>query len=322
MRSNDVRSYTAAGTLPWKLLQLKEQAITPDKRIIPIHIQLIPTNKCNGTCPWCSCSEVDRSVEIPFSEIAKIAEFFAARGTRAVTITGGGEPTLHPNFYDILSVFKANSISVGLVSNGIKWGKGEIKNSGLISGTVDWIRVSTMDTTRNGDQPKWLENIASQLDTYLGVSFTVSKNVNTELAKRICEVANRNKAVTHIRFVEDILDPNDALMELIENSCKMLTDKGIYQYRSKFTVGTNPCLISRLKPIIDATGQIFACCGVQYANANFGLRKMPKEMSMGHWSNYDDMKPFDGSVCQKCYYNDYNTVLSGLTQPLRHINHV
>jgi hypothetical protein len=63
-------------------------------------------------------------------------------------------------------------------------------------------------------------------------------------------------------------------------------------------------------------------CGVQYANANFGLRKMPKEMSMGHWSNYDDMKPFDGSVCQKCYYNDYNTVLSGLTQPLRHINHV
>jgi organic radical activating enzyme len=308
--------------LPWKLLQLKNDAIAPDHRIVPIHLQLIPTNHCNGSCPWCSCRDVDRGIELSIGEIQNIITFFAVRGTRAVTITGGGEPTLHPHLYEMLLRFKSGGISIGLVTNGIAWGKGAIRKADFIAGAVDWIRVSTMDTTKNGDQPMWLDNIAAQLDTFLGVSFTVADNVSVELAKRICDVANHRNLITHIRFVENILDPNDELMKQVEAACSPITEKGIYQYRSTFTRGVNPCLISLLKPVVDATGHIFPCCGVQYANESFGLRQMPEQFDMGPWQIYDQMLPFDGRVCQKCYYNDYNTVLGGLIQPLQHIYHV
>lgn len=322
MKAQNARSFTAAGTLPWKLLQIKEQCIGPDRRIAPVHIQLLPTNKCNGTCPWCSCAERDKSLELPIHEIYDLVKFFKERGAKAVTITGGGEPTLHPDFYNIISAFNDADYSIGLVTNGIKWGKDSIGQVGFLSGAIDWVRISTMDTTQLLAQPDWLANIASQLKTCLGVSFTVSEAVNVKLAQHICSVAARFDNITHIRFVDDILDPHSELMDDIEAHCAGLTDKGIYQRRSTFTKGAKPCLISRMKPLIGANGQIYPCCGVQYANEAIGLRRMPDEFAMGHWSEYDSMEPFDGSVCTKCYYSDYNKVLDGLTRPLQHIYHV
>jgi MoaA/NifB/PqqE/SkfB family radical SAM enzyme len=317
------RSFTAAGSMPWKLLQIKEQCLTPDRRIIPIHIQLVPTNRCNGTCPWCSCSEVDRSLELSMGEIRELIEFFAARGTRAVTITGGGEPTLHPNFLEIIAEFKKYGISIGLVSNGIKWGKSEkIEGAEFLSGTLEWLRVSTMDTTINGAQPDWLDNIARQLRTHFGVSFTCGEGVNVELATRIAGVVQRHSNATHIRFVQDILNPNDDRLREIEAATKTLTSKGIYQYRSEFTRGAEECHIALLKPMINADGHIYPCCGVQYANDELGLRTMPKAYDMGSWRDYDTLSAFNGSVCKKCYYEQYNTTLAGLLQRLQSVYHV
>jgi len=324
MKSQEIRGYTAAGAWPWKLLKLKEQCVGPDGRIVPMHIQLIPTNKCNGNCPWCSCSERDKSQELGVDEIREIAEFFARRGTKAVTITGGGEPTLHPSFLGVLEAFKEQQISIGMVTNGMKWGKHEIDGHEYISGAVDWIRVSTMNTAEDKDQPSWLKTIAYTLRTNIGVSFTVASGEQTSgrLAARISRVAQECDRITHIRFVQDILDPDDTAMHRIEAICRPITSKGIYQYRSSFTEGARVCRISRLKPMISADGRIYPCCGVQYANEKIGLRKMPFEFSMGHWRDYDHMKPFGGSLCQKCYYGDYNEALDGLVQPIQHIYHV
>jgi MoaA/NifB/PqqE/SkfB family radical SAM enzyme len=260
---------------------------------------------------------------MPIDEILELVEFFAMRGTKAVTITGGGEPTLHPNFLEMIATFKKFGISIGLVSNGILWGKSEkIEGAEFLSGAIEWIRVSTMNTTTNGDQPLWLGNIASQLQTHFGVSFTVAKNVNIELAKRIAQIVQQHPNITHVRFVEDILDPNDDLLGQVEEATRLVTDKGIYQYRSEYTQGTTRCLIALLKPMIDVTGQIYPCCGVQYASEIAGLRRMPETFQMGHWREYDSMRYFDGSLCKKCYYDKYNMVLAGLTQTLKSIYHV
>lgn len=322
MKAQDAKSFTAAGAMPWKLLQLKEQCITPDRRIIPVHIQLIPTNKCNGTCPWCSCSEVDRSQEMPIKEILQLVQFFKERGTKAVTITGGGEPTMHPDFYSIISAFNDANISIGLVTNGIKWGRSSIGQVGFLSGAIDWVRVSTMDTTKLRAQPDWLDNIASQLATNIGVSFTVAENVNVELAREICGVAAKFANITHVRFVDDILNPDAGLMDELEAACCGLTDKAIYQRRATFTEGAEKCRIALLKPLIAADGSVYPCCGVQYANPDIGLRSLPRQFSMGSWASYDTMRPFNGGNCKKCYYSDYNETLAGLTSQLQHIYHV
>jgi organic radical activating enzyme len=315
------RSYTAAGRMPWKLLQMKEYAISSAGLIRPIHIQLIPTNRCNGNCPWCSCRDVDKSLQLPRQEISNMLGFFAQRGTKAITITGGGEPTLHPDLLSICANCYDFGIKIGLVTNGKKWAKDGVDpdfNEFLL-----WVRISTMETQHDVGQVDWLRGICEFLPAVaLGVSFTVDTDVCVDLAREVCKLAAKQENLTHIRFVQNILDPDKSPMKAVQDACEPLTSKAIFQYRSVFTTGAKRCLISRLKPMIDASGLVYPCCGVQYAGTDSEMRKMPERFSMGHWTEYDHMEPFDGSICAKCYYSDYNAILDGLTTPLEHRFHV
>ena len=315
------RGYVAAGSLPWKVVKSREWLV--DGKIIPLHLQFIPTNRCNGNCPWCSCKEVDRKVELQWSEIQDIIEHFFNLGTKAVTITGGGEPTLHPQFENMVRMFDDYGIDVGVVTNAIKWRKEDINKLLALSEYLMWVRISITDTISGGYDVDGLKNVVYGLDhSDVGFSFTVPENVSVETAVKICELANEHPNVTHIRFVSDILDPNDRAMVKVTGACAGITDKAIFQSRSEFTKGKRHCFISLLKPIVDATGYVFPCCGVQYAVPS-KLRHMPDMLRMCHWKDYG-MKTltFDGSVCQKCYYTDYNDVLEQIISPIPHENFV
>jgi MoaA/NifB/PqqE/SkfB family radical SAM enzyme len=247
--------------------------------------------------------------------------FFHPRGTKAITITGGGEPTLHPSLLSICADCSALGLDIGLVTNGKKWAKDGIDpdfNQFLL-----WLRVSTMETHHDVGQAEWLRQICAALpDVAIGVSFTVDTDVCLGLARRVCQLAASQENLTHIRFVQNILDPEASPMKIVQDECEHITGKAIFQYRSVFAKGTKRCLISRLKPMIAASGLVYPCCGVQYAGAGSELRTMPRRFSMGYWTEYDNMAPFDGSVCAKCYYEDYNVILDGLTTPLEHKFHV
>jgi len=90
--------------------------------------------------------------------------------------------------------------------------------------------------------------------------------------------------------------------------------------RHAYVRGRTPCRISRLKPVIDPAGNVFPCCGVQYATDEMG--QMPAKMSMGHWREWDKMAPFDGSVCKRCYYSPYNDALDNMVLDVEHQDHV
>jgi hypothetical protein len=315
LNANDnVKSYTSASGLPWKLLQNKGSII--DGRIRPIHIQFSPTNNCNANCKWCSCSGVDRELEMGIDEIEEMLEYFAAHGTKAITITGGGEPTLHPDIRKILLACKKNDIHVGLVTNGLLWGKPDA-NITYADDLITWIRMSTVRPDGK-PRPDRVINLCRHLpNVAIGVSFTVPKDVNIDAAIAICQVANGLPNLTHIRFVSDILNPDDATMVTVKEACDGLTDKAIFQTRSKFTRGMNPCYISKLKPYIDADGEVYPCCGVQYAIPS-DLRRLPPRFKMGNWRDFCHVPPFDGSICQVCYYEQYNLSIKNMTEPIQH----
>jgi hypothetical protein len=126
-------------------------------------------------------------------------------------------------------------------------------------------------------------------------------------------IANELK-VTHIRIVDDILDGGKSY---IEDAKKLIRDEGvdeklvIYQGRKGHTKGINKCLISLIKPSIDAHGLVFPCCGVQYALAKPSM-SYSSEFCMGddYEKIWRDQESFDGSICVKCYYENYNNILN------------
>ena len=56
-------SYTAAGTFPVKLLRIPHllHRMVDGQYITPYHLQLVPTNRCNLCCEWCSCENENRN---------------------------------------------------------------------------------------------------------------------------------------------------------------------------------------------------------------------------------------------------------------------
>jgi len=86
-------SYSAAGAFPIKVL-LHDRLIQKIRRkgkIMPIHVQLSPTNKCNLNCSFCSCSERDKKLELSYDEIDEIMTKAKACGCESVTITGDAQ---------------------------------------------------------------------------------------------------------------------------------------------------------------------------------------------------------------------------------------
>jgi len=312
-----INSYTAAGTMPWKLLQHKGAIV--DGSIKPIHLQLIPTNKCNRNCTWCSCSAVDRTLELPITEIRAIFEEFSSLGTEAVTISGGGEPTVHKDFLSILIAAARLNIRCGLVTNGLNFINNKLDMS-IINNALTWLRISVFDTENIYDI-RMIEEICGMLPNVdIGISFTVTTKSDMDIARQVCEVAAIIPNITHIRFVQDIFNAteeyNIEAMDTIKKICKIITHKAIFQYRNIFTLGHEQCLISLLKPTIGADGYIYPCCGVQYASTE--LRKLPEDFRMGTWREFKHTNSFDGRKCSRCYYDDYNRTLNNLICPLKH----
>ncbi len=86
-------SYTAASAYPIKIffdLELLKSMIK-DKKILARHIQMNFTNRCNLNCSFCSCSERDKSIEMPFEKVVETMQKFKELGCVSTTLTGGGE---------------------------------------------------------------------------------------------------------------------------------------------------------------------------------------------------------------------------------------
>ena len=317
MEKMNKESYTAASTFPSKLLH---QKVIKDGRIIPIHIQLSLTNACNLNCKFCSCGDRDRKKKLSFEQVKYILDVCAERGTKSITITGGGEPLLYPELNDTIKYAYEKKIEVGLVTNGILLDKLE-HHDNLI-----WCRISSSD-----DRNPAFEIIEKAINinpkTDWAFSHVVTRNPNYEIIRSLISFAN-NWDFTHIRLVSDLLDLDMVpSMEKIKKQIKSFgvdDSRVIYQGRKDSTKGTKNCYISLLKPIIAPEG-IFPCCGTQYA-----IHGQPKDMidklSMGSIKDLpkilDNQKSFDGRICDVCYYSQYNDALAKLKIKPKHLNFV
>jgi len=327
-RKNDVfsqRSYIAANTFPIKILKNIEflNHLSKTGKIPPVHIQLNPTNRCNMNCSYCSCSNRNKNIEMTYEKIMEIMKKAKKLGCQSVTITGGGEPLMHP---------KINEIIIGLVEMGIECGL--VVNGFLLDKLWDetikkttWVRISSDDFK----SIKFLEPVKRAVErgkSDWAFSHVISNKPNWKTLKAIIEFANEYK-FTHVRLVSDLLNLNAiADMNFIKDKLKKMwinDEKVIYQGRKKYRKGSKKCLISLLKPVITADGWITPCCGVQYALKN-PSRDYEPSMRMCRAEDIEKMyvqqKYFDGSVCVRCYYTNYNNILTILLKKFAHIKFV
>jgi len=314
-------SFTAADNFPIKVV-LDEDVIKLTKKgiIPPIHIQHIPTNHCNMNCPFCSCSERDKTLEMDIEEAVEMIDYFATLGTKAVTITGGGEPLIYPHINELIEAYTSRGIQVGLVSNGLAIQKLNPK----VGNKLTWFRISNGD--HRSFQEPYVDRLATAVESMPDVdwafSHVVTKKPNLEEIARVVKFANEFN-FTHVRLVADLFEPQNIDFKPIKAYLKdngVSDSRVIYQERKDYERGMD-CRIAFLKPLIGPDGVMYACCGVQYAFET-PSRDLPQELSLGHWRNYDLLSSRNpmaaGNKCVKCYYTNYNKLLESLVSELKH----
>ena len=319
-------SYTAASSVPLKVLLDRRlvRIIEEDKRILPRHIQLNPENKCTQDCSWCSCSARDKTLEMPYETVMGVMGKFKNLGAKSVTITGGGEPLLHPRINEMIKGIYNLGIEIGLVTNGDlidRLGRKDLEK-------ITWMRVSLGDEKKT-NQNYWtnLTKAVERGKTDWSFSYVAANQIpNYKLIGDMVEFANHPK-FTHVRIVNDIFNAEKlGVMQDIKlylRSEDIDDKKVIYQDRGKWTKGVNKCLISLLKPVITADGKLAPCCGTQYKD------DPPAKDYVADWGTIKDIdkiwkeqKYYNGSKCVKCYYDNYNILLSRLLEGIKHKNFI
>ena len=88
-----------------------------------VHLEL--TNICEFNCRFCPKAEMTRNSGYMATELAKktISEIGEKGVCEKITFHVMGEPTLHPNFFEILDHAKKKCVHVGLTTNGASLGK-------------------------------------------------------------------------------------------------------------------------------------------------------------------------------------------------------
>lgn len=307
-------SYTSANSLPAKLFKW---AGVLEKGLIPLHPQFSPTNKCNLNCSFCSCAGRAKNQEMPWDTAEQIITELVGLGAKGVTITGGGEPLLYRHINQVLGMFLSAGVKVGLVTNGLLL-------SGVdpdLFGQITWCRVSCSDDRDVDALRLRLENaVVAMPDVDWALSYVVTDKPNPDKIRGAMRMAN-DLEMTHIRFVSDIFQAGEIGFQRILNDALRGMDigKAIIQPRASFTKGTKRCLIPLVKPFYAADGQIYPCCGVQYA-LETPSKDFEPSMSMGDnlTSLIQASTAFDGSKCVKCYYEGYNQALAAIIDPVQH----
>ena len=168
---SDPRSASAVEAYLQRARRGKSGSATPDGEAAgdgfhgPVSINLDLTLACDYRCAHCIDAELlnggkHLAREVVFSTL----DVLAGRGLRSVILIGGGEPTLHPAFEDVVAAIKRLELQCAIVTNGAH--NDRISAVAPLLARGDWVRLSldagteeTFETLHRPRKPVSLEHI-------------------------------------------------------------------------------------------------------------------------------------------------------------------
>jgi len=85
--------------------------------VLPLLI-FYPTGRCNSRCVSCDWWKHSGADDLSLAEIRELASALPALGTRLVVFSGG-EPLLRPEVFDAAEIFRANGMTLHLLTSGV-----------------------------------------------------------------------------------------------------------------------------------------------------------------------------------------------------------
>ena len=189
------------------------------KHVLQWHI----THKCNLRC--IHCYQEDYRNDLNFQQIKKIfldyTEYIKNNNFKGHINITGGEPFLHPDFFNIISLFDDHNISFGILTNGTLLNESIVKKLAIYK-NLSFVQISLDGTKRIHDNIRGKGNFKKALKG-LGllnkyniqsmVAFTAHKK-NVYKLKSVIKLVKRKKVKV---FWADRLIPTDTYENILSN---------------------------------------------------------------------------------------------------------
>lgn len=240
----------------------------------PISVEMHLTDNCNLCCPWCTDRDLHgNGASIELDKAKELLRYFGRCGT-GVTLEGGGEPTVHPQFKEIVDYGYRNNVDLGLITNGTV----------DISETINkfkWVRVS-LDSS-NAEEYKvekgkdLFDRVISNLEKfsvdrdnrtcYLGVGYVITTRNTSNIEDLVLRLNDIGVDYIYFRPVEeapDITPTRDELYDLRKKLLNLIEGKRIkvmlnINDRLIYDNANLPCVAHSITSIIHANGDVFCC---------------------------------------------------------------
>jgi len=95
---------------------------TYEKAFYPELVDIKITNYCPFECSFCYQASTKKGNHASLESIEKYADILSKMGVFEVAL-GGGEPTMHPNFVEILEIFRSKGIVPNFTTYNVSWTK-------------------------------------------------------------------------------------------------------------------------------------------------------------------------------------------------------
>lgn len=327
----------------------------------PAQVQLIITNRCNSRCKFCayrmpgytSNQLFNAADQLDYAKVIEILDDCVDLGVRAIQVTGGGEPTIHPRFTAIVKDIFARGLDLALVTNGnaipeeavpllaeAAWVRFSIDAGYPV--TYSALRGVRGDTfRRTWDTIRGLVETKRRLktDVVIGIGFVVTEENYREVIAAT-ETA-RDAGVDNIRisavFQSDgaayFDECHDEAMELCRKAAELETPGfrvfNNFDHRFEDLEQSRPhyiaCGIQHFNTYIGADLNVYRCCVNAYNRR--GLVGSIREQRFANLWRSDakrqDFANFDARDCPWCMFNDKNrTIAYALTDDPPHVNFV
>lgn len=300
----------------------------------PISIELHLTDCCNLKCGWCTDKELRKNAATANFEV--ITRLFSEmkKHKTGVTIEGGGEPTLHPMFSQIVELGAENDIDMGLITNGtvdisqsiskFKWARVSLDSS-----TQDeYINEKGVDKFRDVlCNIEKMCNARNPQETFVGVGYVLTKRNQSNLLNLIKQLDTMGVDYIYLRPVEEAEEIQPTLESLLDLRKQLANITENTRIKYMLTIADRvvdknaglPCVAHTLTSIIHANGDVALC--EKRRQDQIILGNINKNSFEEIWkSDYHKevsrklLDPCSQQGCEACRVTGFNMILEQLSK--------
>lgn len=266
---------------PWKVIHHQERLnkMKKNQLIAPTELKIGLTTRCNHKCSFCYNKENNKKqFVLETKTVFRVLEEAKRMGVKAIHLTGGGDPTVHPDFPLIVKKIKELDLELGLVTNGYILNPKDVDFATWIRISIDAYHNDTY-TKMHGVQKRedsFFREICSNKNSTIGASFIITADNYKEIylfAKWAKEIGFKNVRLSPVHtnkgseplkgFWDECLEQAKMAEELNDEEFRVFPQFDRYDILDGEKRKFENCLWQQFSAYIWADGSLFPCCEIQ-----------------------------------------------------------